>query len=441
MKGDQDDDDSDIDSDSDSDVEDAAETTTNVEAPPAVVQRQSRNIPIAKALDRPTRTMNDLPMVDPALYERGDEIARGGLGRIVAARDTRLDRMVALKELVLLHPDARARFAREVLLTSRLQHPGIIPVHEAGRWTDGLPFYAMKLVEGRSLAKVIDEAPDFAARLALLSHVTDIAEAMAYAHEQRVIHRDLKPANVLVGPFGETVVIDWGLAKDLDDPTDDTPTEVAVRTTGGMNTSDGAVLGTPAYMPPEQAAGASVDERADVYAVGAILYQMLAGVRPFARKAPRTVVTAVIEGPPRPLRTLVPEAPRDLIAIAEKAMARDPNQRYPSAREYRRRRVAPVQCTGRRGRRLSIHRLGAVSPLRPAHPRRAGDRGNRAGGAGGARRAEHSSRARERDRAADNALTASNSQRAEAAARAEAEARVDQRFRCSSARARCWTPT
>src|SRR4051812_8337629 len=139
------------------------------------------------------------------------------MGRIVSARDLRLNRTVAIKELRVQSPELRARFEREALLTARLEHPSIVSIHEAGRWPSGEPFYAMKLVPGRPLDEVIAGATTLAKRLALLPHVVAVADALAYAHQQRVIHRDLKPQNVLVGEFGETVVIDWGLAKDLSD--------------------------------------------------------------------------------------------------------------------------------------------------------------------------------------------------------------------------------
>ena len=158
-----------------------------------------------------------LPEVPLGHFRAERELARGGMGKIVAADDIRLGRPVALK--VLLEPtgDAIGRFEREALITARLQHPGIVPVYEAGRWPGGEPFFAMKLVQGRPLDKVIAEATTLEARLALLPRVAAATDAIAYAHSQRIIHRDLKPANVLIGDFGETVVIDWGLAKSLDD--------------------------------------------------------------------------------------------------------------------------------------------------------------------------------------------------------------------------------
>ena len=157
-----------------------------------------------------------LPIVSETHYKAEREIARGGMGRIVAAEDQRLGRPVALKELLEPAGEQLTRFQREALITARLQHPGIVPVYEAGRWPSGEPFFAMKLVSGRPLDRVIAETRTLDERLALLPRIAAAADAIAYAHSQRVVHRDLKPANVLIGDFGETVVIDWGLAKDLD---------------------------------------------------------------------------------------------------------------------------------------------------------------------------------------------------------------------------------
>src|SRR5512139_3996100 len=159
---------------------------------------------------------DELPEVSASLYVTEREIARGGMGKIVAAEDRRLHRRVALKSLLDPAGEQITRFQREALITARLQHPGIVPVYEAGRWPSGAPFFAMKMVSGRPLDRVIGEARTLRDRLALLPRIAAAADAIAYAHNQRVIHRDLKPANVLIGDFGETVVIDWGLAKDLD---------------------------------------------------------------------------------------------------------------------------------------------------------------------------------------------------------------------------------
>ena len=274
---------------------------------------------------------HELPIVDREAYSIVAEYGRGGMGRVLVARDRRLGRRVALKELLARTADMRTRFVREALITARLQHPAIVPVHEAGRWPSGEPFYAMKLVSGRPLSFVIGETRTLADRIALLPNVITIAEAIAYAHSQRVIHRDLKPDNVLVGEFGETVVIDWGLAKHLDDTSDDPAHPMADQSQ--PMTVVGAVIGTPGFMAPEQAAGQRADERTDVYALGAILYTLLAGKPPYGGKTSREIVEETLSGPPVRLHALQTDVPPDLLAIVDKAMARAPSDRYPSARE------------------------------------------------------------------------------------------------------------
>jgi hypothetical protein len=283
--------------------------------------------PSARALE----DLPQLPVVEPSVYVRGAEIARGGMGRLHAARDRRVGRPVAVKELLDPSPAAAVRFEREALVTARLQHPAIVPVYEAGRWPSGEPFYAMKHVAGSSLDAVVAARRSLRERIALVPHVIAVADALAYAHSRRIIHRDLKPANVLVGDFGETVVIDWGLAKDLGAPAEDEAAEPA-RGDGSLTVA-GQAMGTPAYMPPEQARGEPVDERADVYALGAMLYHVLAGRMPYAASSAQETLRLVELGPPRPLREVEPGVPPELFTIVDKAMARDPARRYPTARQ------------------------------------------------------------------------------------------------------------
>jgi tetratricopeptide (TPR) repeat protein len=277
---------------------------------------------------------DDLPAfleVGAEHYRVAEEIARGGMGRVRVARDRRLGRWVALKEVLGHDANVVRRFEREARITARLQHPSILSVYEAGVWPSGQPFYAMPLVRGSSLDAVIAATKTLADRVALVPNVLAVADAIAYAHDQRVIHRDLKPSNVLVGKFGETVVIDWGIAKSLDDPNESLPGH---RGSGdGYETVDGAVIGTPAYMPPEQANGAVVDERADVYAIGALLAHVLAGVAPYTGVSAADVLAAVRTGPPVAVLARVPDAPPELVAIVDRAMAREKVDRYPSARE------------------------------------------------------------------------------------------------------------
>ncbi len=280
--------------------------------------------------------LHDLPTDDPNRYDLSAEHARGGLGRVLKAHDDRLGRTVAIKELLkTTSTRAEARFIREALITARLQHPGIVPVHEAGRWPSGEPYYVMKLISGESLKEMIAERRDLRDRLALLPNVIAVAEAIAYAHNHEVIHRDIKPSNVVVGEFGETIVVDWGLAKDLHEDAssvtlvEDQPGSGA----GSSSKGSGGVMGTPAYMPPEQAEGHQVGKCADVYAIGAVLYTVLAGEPPYKGEDGSDIVKKVLKGPPPPVDARVQDIPTDLVAIVNKAMARDNDERYPSARE------------------------------------------------------------------------------------------------------------
>ncbi|MEO8702087.1 MAG: WD40 repeat domain-containing serine/threonine-protein kinase [Kofleriaceae bacterium] len=298
--------------------------------------RPHRRRPPSEPPPDPAADYRDLTIVDPGHYTIVRELARGGMGRILEARDRRLGRSVAIKEVTYDDDASLARFEREARITARLQHPSIVHVHEAGRWPSGQPFYAMKLIRGQPLDVRIAAAETLAERLALLPAVIAVADALAFAHSESVIHRDLKPANVLVGDFGETVVIDWGIAKDLTaSETDDLsigPFRDAAQARRN-ETLEGAVMGTPAYMPPEQAAGDRVDARADVYALGALLYQLLAGAAPYTGRTTADVLAAVLETPPTPLAEREPEAPIELVAIVEKAMSRDAADRFPSAQE------------------------------------------------------------------------------------------------------------
>lgn len=298
----------------------------------------------------------ELPAVDRAHYIVKRELAHGGMGRIVIAHDRRLDRTVALKEMLVVDDGMRLRFEREVRITARLQHPNIVSIHEAGTWPNGEPFFAMKLIPGRSLEDVIATTSDLDRRLALLPAVIATCDALAYAHDQRVIHRDLKPANVLVGDFGETIVIDWGIAKFLD--TADQVEDDSTQPIGG-ETVVGAIIGTLAYMAPEQARGEPVDERGDVYGLGAILYQLLAGRSPYRATTSPELLEKVLKGSPEPVTQLAPGVPRDLVAIVEKAMSRSAEDRYRSARE-----LAADLKSFQTGRLVGAHEYSRTQLLR-----------------------------------------------------------------------------
>jgi tRNA A-37 threonylcarbamoyl transferase component Bud32/tetratricopeptide (TPR) repeat protein len=276
----------------------------------------------------------------PTRYMLGAQIARGGMGTILAAFDRRHDRPVAVKRLDSDRPLMAARFAREIKVTASLQHPGIVPLYDSGRLPDGRLFYAMRHVPGASLEQEIARRQSHSERLALLVPVLAAAEAVAYAHERGVIHRDLKPSNILVGQFGETVVIDWGLARTENGSADAAALHRDERSPGSrppsgdpLTTVDGAVLGTPRYMAPEQARGEQATVASDVYALGAILYHALSGSPPVAATELRAVLEQVGRGEVTPLGRVVPGLPGDLAAIVERAMAARPEERYATAGE------------------------------------------------------------------------------------------------------------
>ena len=291
----------------------------------------------------------------PGRYTTRGEHARGGMGKILLAHDEHLGRDIALKVLLPQTTGAptdetpvRAvmpaiyRFLQEACVTGQLEHPSIVPVYELGRRTDGSVYYTMKLVRGRTLSEAIRESDGLDGRLSLLPHFVDLCQAIAYAHSRGVIHRDIKPSNVMVGEFGETVVLDWGLAKAKDRP--DAHADGLGDTLRALNlhneaayakTAYGHALGTPAYMPPEQVKGDldRIDERSDVYALGAVLYEILTGRPPHTGDSLQEVVDRAQRGDITHVSNLEPNAPRELAAVCLRALDRDPDKRYPTARE------------------------------------------------------------------------------------------------------------
>jgi serine/threonine-protein kinase len=275
--------------------------------------------------------------------------AAGGLGLVSVALDEELRREVALKEIRpehAGHPESRARFLLEAEVTGGLEHPGVVPVYGLGCYPDGRPYYAMRFIRGESLRDAIQgyhkEKADLPAgerglRLRqLLGRFVAVCNAVAYAHSRGVLHRDLKPANVMVGKYGETLVVDWGLAKVLAGGAEQT--EGALRPARGGDptaTQPGAALGTPAYMPPEQAAGRPdlLGARSDVYSLGATLYTLLTGRPPLTELDAAEVLRRVQRGDfPRP-REVSPDVPAALEAVCLKALALRPEGRYASAQE------------------------------------------------------------------------------------------------------------
>ncbi len=273
--------------------------------------------------------------------------AKGGLGQVSVAMDDELDREVALKEIQEQHadhPHSRSRFVLEAEITGKLEHPGIIPVYGLGHDVTGRPYYAMRFVRGDSLQDAIkrfhgpDGPRDATARTLalrdLLGRFLDVCDAISYAHSRGVLHRDLKPGNIMLGKFGETLVVDWGLAKPLgagesaDGEASIKPTKAD---TSGSATQAGVAIGTPAYMSPEQAEGRLdlLGPRSDVYGLGATLYALLSGHAPVGSG---DVLRRVARGDIDPLRKHVPAVSRALEAICLKAMAPRPDDRYADAR-------------------------------------------------------------------------------------------------------------
>jgi eukaryotic-like serine/threonine-protein kinase len=254
-------------------------------------------------------------------YRLDRELARGGMAAVWIAEDPLLSRRVAVK---LLHPQLavdealRTRFRNEAIAAAKLTHPGIVATYDTGD-DDGLAYIVMELVEGKTLRGMIDQRQRLPVQQAV-DITSQVADALEHAHRQGLVHRDIKPANVLVQPDGRVKVTDFGIAK----------------AAGGDDlTRTGTVVGTARYLAPEQVNGGLVDGRADVYALGLLLYEMLAGKPPFAGDNDMATAVARLTSAPQPVRAARPDVPRTLEDVVSRSLARDPDYRYQSAQAFK----------------------------------------------------------------------------------------------------------
>ena len=297
------------------------------EPPPhAATVRVNQDAATIRPADEPTSADKDTPAGHASLrrfddFELLEEIARGGMGVVFKARQVSLHRLVAVKMILsrqIASQDDLRRFEIEAEAVARLQHPNVVQIYAVGD-TDGQPYLALEYVEGGSLAKKLDGAPQPARQAAEL--VECLARAIQVAHQHGIVHRDLKPANVLLTPEGVPKIADFGLAKRVEVDTGETRT--------------GVILGTPSYMAPEQAGGSArnIGPAADIYALGAILYECLTGRPPFRAENPMETVVQVLADEPVPPRRLMPKLPRDLETISLKCLQKAPARRYATAAE------------------------------------------------------------------------------------------------------------
>ena len=322
---------------------------------------------------------------DPG-YQLGEVIGRGGMGEVVVAKDQRILREVAIKRIRATDPspDAVLRFLREARIQARLDHPAIVPVYELGTDSQGLPYFTMKRLQGETLARKLTRNGPVQP---LLRAFVDVCLAMQVAHNAGVVHRDLKPSNIMLGDYGEVYVLDWGVARVMTDTRRATNPSISTQSDDG--TTAGAILGTPGYMAPEQVRGWEADTKADIYALGAILFEILAGesLHPRGEAALSSTLTQPQEAPARRAADRK-QIPPELDGVCFDALAEEPGHR-PTARELadrvqayldgdrdveRRRAMAAEQLAAARralaedpkdGRATAVRRAGRALALDP----------------------------------------------------------------------------
>ena len=287
------------------------------------------------------RTLGRWPEFESGRYSVIEEIGRGGMGTVYLAIDDELEREVAIKiPNALASADLEDRLQREARVLATLEHPGIVPIHDLGRLADGRLFYVMKRVKGRTLREHARDVADTGERLRLFER---ILEPVAFAHAQGFIHRDLTPGNIMVGRFGEVMVMDWGIAKSVSElrqsTVDGRQSSPPASEVNAGGTAEGVVVGTVGFMAPEQARGAgeTVDQRADVYGLGGILFFLFTAGSPVPDADPFALMRQ--RGVARPLS-----------AVCARALAKDPQQRYQTVAE-----LAADVAAYRNGRAVSAY--------------------------------------------------------------------------------------
>jgi serine/threonine protein kinase len=281
-----------------------------------------------------------LPDLESDRYQIVAQIGQGGMSTVFVANDLQLEREVAVKVLdVRLHdPENRARMLREARVIASLEHPGIVPIHDLGELSDGSVYYVMKLVRGNRIDNKFILATTLQQRLQVFQTV---CETIAFAHSRGILHRDVKPENIMIGAFGEVLVMDWGIARFIDQIPKSTASAISdsVHVTAHKHlngasmaeTAPDQIIGTPAYMAPEQVHGGneSIDARTDVFGLGGLLYFLLTGRPPFDEHSTHSSRSRH----PRPPREIVPDIPKPLAAICLKALSVEKGARYAGAEE------------------------------------------------------------------------------------------------------------